>query len=153
MDFTPGYDLHVLTALPCWTKEWGVPVFFCLHWDVVPSTSRRKSLGYGIKSSFKSMECTFQSIVRPFKSIERVFKSLEWRICRASLAFSSRSTQKGTVRGKEFDRYCLMIASRLSEESVCLERWAILGESETFLYFCHKNGEDRLHLGKTSKHV
>ena len=62
----------------------GVPVFFCLHWDVVPSTSRRKSLGYGIKSSFKSMECTFQSIVWPFKSIERVFKSLERKIYRAS---------------------------------------------------------------------
>ncbi len=57
------------------------------------------------------MECTFQSIVRPFKSIERVFKSLEWKICRASLAFSSRSTQKGTVRGKEFDRYRPLIAS------------------------------------------
>ena len=113
MDFTPGYDLHVLTALPCWTKEWGLPVFFCLHWDVVPSTSRRKSLGYGIKSSFKSMECTFQSIVRTFKSIERAFKSLEWRICRASLAFSSHSTQKRTVRSKEFHRYlpadCLSI--------------------------------------------
>ena len=68
------------------------------------------------------MECTFQSIVRPFKSIERVFKSLEWRIYRASWAFSSHGAQKGTVRGKEFDRHCLMIASRLSEESVCLER-------------------------------
>lgn len=127
--------------VPCWVKEWGLPVFFCLHWDVAPSTSRRKSLVYEKKSSFKSMECTFQSIVQPFKSIERAFESLEWRIYGASLAFSAHSVQKGTVRGKEFDRHCLMIASCSSAGAVCLERRAILGESETFLYFCALNNK------------
>ena len=115
--------------------------------------SRRKNYYLGRKSSFKGFECTFKSTERTFKSTERAFKSFERKFYREVCSFSSQGRQKGVEGENLFDRQRSMLASGSAEKSFCLERQVVLGASETFLYFCHKNGEDRLHLGKTSKHV